>query len=54
MLGEIAPEEDKAGRGMLTVVVVHKTGDIEPGPGFYETAKELGGGTSGLLSRWVS
>jgi hypothetical protein len=54
LLGEIASEEDKAGRGMLTVVVVHKMGDMEPGPGFYEMAKELGRDTSDLLSCWVN
>jgi hypothetical protein len=53
LLGEIASEEDKAGRGMLTVVVVHKTGDMEPGPGFYEMAKALGRDTSDLLGCWV-
>ena len=33
MLGEISSEEDEEGRGLLTVVVVHKTGDMQPGPG---------------------
>jgi molybdopterin synthase catalytic subunit len=32
MLGEISSEEDAAGRGMLTVVVVHKHGDMQPAP----------------------
>ena len=27
---------------MLTVLVVHKTGDMEPGKGFYELAHSLG------------
>jgi hypothetical protein len=54
LLGEIAFEEDHAGRGMLTVVVVHKRGDMEPGPGFYEMAKVLGLNTSDLLSCWAS
>ncbi len=34
MLGDISTEEDEAGRGMLTAVVVHK-GDRIPGPGFF-------------------
>jgi molybdopterin synthase catalytic subunit len=34
LLGEISSEEDAAGRGMLSVVVVHKIGDMQPGPGF--------------------
>jgi molybdopterin synthase catalytic subunit len=47
MLGEISSEEDTAGRGMLTVVVVHKVGDMQPGPGFFELAKHLGRDTTG-------
>lgn len=35
LLGEISSEGDAAGRGMLTVVVVHKVGDMEPGDGFF-------------------
>jgi hypothetical protein len=54
LLGEIAADEDKAGRGMLTVIVVHKTGDMEPGPGFYEMAKALGRDTSDPVKCWVS
>ena len=42
LLGQISEDEDKAGRGMLSVVVVHKTGDQRPGPGFFEWAEELG------------
>lgn len=30
LLGEISTKEDAAGRGMLSVVVVHKTGDMQP------------------------
>jgi hypothetical protein len=32
LLGEISSDEDAAGRGMLTVVVVHKIGDMQPDP----------------------
>ena len=39
MLGEISSAEDAAGRGMLTVVVVHKAGDMQPGPGFFRAGK---------------
>lgn len=42
MLGEIAAEEDEAGRGMLTAIVVHKHGEQRPGRGFFEMAKKLG------------
>ena len=41
-LGEISEEELKAGRGMLSAIVVHKHGDMIPGPGFYDLAKRLG------------
>ena len=50
MLGEISTEEDAAGRRMLSVVVVHKYGDMQPGPGFFELAEELGRDTSDILS----
>jgi len=53
MLGEISREEDAVGRGMLTVIVVHKSGDMQPGPGFFELAKELGRDTSDILKCWV-
>lgn len=53
MLGEISAEEDAAGRGMLTVIVVHKDGDMQPGPGFFDLARELGRDTSDILQCWV-
>jgi hypothetical protein len=52
-LGEISKEEDAADRSMLTAIVVHKTGDMQPGPGFYELAEELGRDTSDKLRCWV-
>jgi hypothetical protein len=54
LLGEISTEEDAAGRGMLTVVVVHKIGDMQPGPGFFELAKSLGRDTSDIVKCWVA
>lgn len=45
-LGEISSEEAHAGRGMLTALVVHKHGDYQPGPGFFELARSLGHDTS--------
>jgi hypothetical protein len=54
LLGEISIEEDKAGRGMLTAIVVHKSGDMQPGPGFFQLAKALGKDTSDILACWVS
>jgi len=54
MLGEISSEEDAAGRGLLTVIVVHKYGDMQPGPGFFDLAEELGRDTSDILTCWVN
>jgi len=53
MLDEISSEEDYAGRGMLTVIVVHKYGDMQPGPGFFELAKKLGRDVSDILKCWI-
>ena len=53
MLGEISTEEHEAGRGMLTVVVVHKGGDHMPGPGFFELAHSLGHDTRDREAFWV-
>jgi hypothetical protein len=53
LLGEISSEEYRAGRGMLTALVVHKTGDYQPGPGFFELAKQLGEDTSDVEKCWV-
>lgn len=54
MLGEISSEEDAAGRGMLSVIVVHKDGDMQPGPGFFELANTLSRDTSDILECWVN
>lgn len=53
MLGEISDEEAAQGRGLLSAIVVHKSGDMEPGRGFYELAKAHGRDTSDLLRCWV-
>lgn len=53
LLGELSEEEDASGRGMLSAIVVHKTGDMEPGPGFFELAKRLGRNTSDRTKCWV-
>ena len=53
LLGEISKNEDAQGRGMLSVIVVHKQGDMQPGPGFFELAKELGRDTKDILDCWV-
>ncbi len=53
MLGEISEAGDGSGRGMLSVIVVHKVGDMQPGPGFFQLAKKLGRDTSDILVCWV-
>ena len=53
MLGEVSTEEAAADRGMLSVLVVHKVGDMQPGPGFFGLAGELGRDTSDILKCWV-
>jgi len=53
LLGEISSEEDAVGHGMLTVIVVHKNGDMQPGPGFFGLAQELGRDTSNIEKCWV-
>ena len=53
LLGEVSTEEHTEGRGMLTVIVVHKHADMQPGPGFFDLAKQLGKDTSDILSCWV-
>ena len=52
-LGEISAEEYVAGRGMLTALVVHKHGDMQPGPGFFELARELGQDTPDIVRFWI-
>jgi hypothetical protein len=42
LLGEVSTEEDTAGRGMLSVVVVRKHGSGLPGGGFFALAERLG------------
>src|SRR3954468_15503792 len=43
LLGELASSEHAEGRGMISVLVVHKPpGDMRPGPGFFKLARELG------------
>jgi hypothetical protein len=38
----------------LSVIVVHKAGDMQPGPGFFELADRLGRDTSDIIRCWVS
>ncbi len=54
LLGEISTEEHFKGRGLLTVLVVHKTGDQLPGKQFFELAKSLGRDVGEQLAFWIS
>lgn len=38
ILGQISVAEHDHGRPLLRVLLVHKTGDIQPGEGFFELA----------------
>jgi len=53
MLGEVSTAEDEAGRGLLSVIVVHKYGDMQPGSGFFEMARSRGRDTSDILKCWI-
>lgn len=53
LLGEISTEEDEAGRGLLTVLVVHKTGDGKPGSGFFKLAGSRGRDISDSVECWI-
>ena len=54
LLGEISTAEHEAGRGMLTVLVVHKQGDQMPGAGFFELARSLGHDTTDREAFWIA
>lgn len=41
LLDDISRQEAAAGRAMLSVIVRHKDGDRQPGPGFFVLAKQL-------------
>jgi len=54
ILDEISSDEDAQGRGLLTVVAVHKHGDKLPGSGFFELARALGRDTSDKDKCWLA
>ncbi|MDE8345844.1 MAG: hypothetical protein POH28_06675 [Acidocella sp.] len=53
LLGQISEVESQAGRGMLSVLVVHKNGDQMPGRGFFELGKALGYNVRDELKFWT-
>ena len=52
-LGQIAREDDDEGLGLTTVVVVHKHGDQQPGPGFFEMAESQGRSINDPTMFWI-
>ena len=52
-LGQIAREDDDQGLGLTTVVVVHKSGDKQPGPGFFEMAASQGRNVKDKIACWM-
>jgi hypothetical protein len=54
LLGELSCEEERLGKGMISAIVIHKTGDQEPGPGFYKCAIGLGKKFSDKTAFWVA
>ncbi len=54
MLLEVSRNEAAQGRGLLSVIVVHKHGDMEPGNGFYGLAESMGRDVSDRTACWIS
>jgi hypothetical protein len=54
LLVDVSTEEFNDARPLLSVVVVHKNGDQEPGKGFYELADSLGFDTSDRQVFWIA
>jgi hypothetical protein len=54
ILGQISVEEHEEGRPLLSVLAVHRTGDMQPGEGFFELAAALGRNTSDVLKTWIT
>lgn len=54
MLDALSTAEDEAGRGLMTVLVVHKSGDYRPGPGFFELASQRGRDVTDLDKTWLT
>jgi len=53
LLGQLSVDEHDAGRPLLSVLVIHKSGDYQPGSGFFELAQALGRKTNDLESAWI-
>jgi hypothetical protein len=53
LLDEISVDEDKAGCGLLSAVVVHAVGNWMPGKGFFEMAARRGRDVSDREACWI-
>lgn len=53
ILGQVSVAEHEQGHPLLSVLVVHKSGDMQPGEGFFELAHSLGRNTSDVLRAWI-
>ena len=54
LLEQVSREEHAACRPLLSVIVVHKGGDMSPGSGFYDLARELDFHVSDRVAFWCS
>jgi len=54
MLLEVSRNEALQGLGLLSVVVVHKNGNMEPGNGFYGLAESMGLDVSDRQACWIA
>jgi hypothetical protein len=54
LLEQVSTEEHNSGRPLLSVIVVHKYDDKEPGKGFYELAESLGFDISNREAFWIA
>src|SRR5271166_7121445 len=54
LLVDVSTEEFNDARPLLSVIVVHKYGDKEPGKGFYELADSLDFDTSDRQAFWIA
>ena len=54
LLGDVSTDEFEGGRPLLSVIVVHKYRDQEPGNGFYELAEALDFDISDRQAFWVA
>lgn len=54
LLVDVSTQEHATGRPLLSVMVVHKYGDQEPGNGFYTLAEYLGFKFSDRQAFWIA